>query len=209
MTYSIVFEYVVIIVYRFMVDVEPEPARVPDIQQPGSRDSGGGSCSHKNALPWRWRFLRSAKRNHQHRAQSGKPSRHQRSFDLHEHMYLNLHDMCTCFSLHLCIFTMRAQALVSRFMHGHIVFYTQAEVNRLEAPYGDCIKPKTRDALDNLFQDELPLEYSSAACYKTCYQVYVIRECNCADPQFPISGTALGNFTGASCDVRNVTQGKL
>ena len=89
----------------------------------------------------------------------------------------------------------------------YLICVSQTVVNRLSAPYGDCVEPETRDASDNVFQDELPVEYSSAACYKTCYQAYVISECNCADPQFPTSGVAFGNFVGQSCDVRNVTQG--
>ena len=81
-------------------------------------------------------------------------------------------------------------------------------MSRLGGDFSDCIHAESRDATSNAFAEELPVKYSSAACYKTCYQKEVIRRCGCADPQYPISGAAFGDFNGLSCDIMNVTQGR-
>ena len=46
------------------------------------------------------------------------------------------------------------------------------------------------------------------ACYKTCYQRYLIERCGCGDAQYPLKGTAFGGDAAYhSCSSTNVTEG--
>ena len=56
----------------------------------------------------------------------------------------------------------------------------------------------------------IPLICRSQACFKTCYQKYVIEGCQCADPQYPRIGAAFGSSDTPAdvCQVENVAMCK-
>ena len=59
-------------------------------------------------------------------------------------------------------------------------------------------------------------KYIFQACFKTCYQAAVMRECGCADTQYPIHGVAFKKFGNefhdtrrlGPCDIANDTESK-
>ena len=86
-------------------------------------------------------------------------------------------------------------------------FLPQTEINEKGGVYSDCASRDDYGEESNVFQETVSVKYSSDACFKTCYQKYVISECHCADPQYPITGQAFNGFDGGVCDINNVTQG--
>ena len=53
------------------------------------------------------------------------------------------------------------------------------------------------------------LTYNPQACYKTCYQKYVIQRCFCGDSQYPFYGEAFDHINVSACDPSIETQGKV
>ncbi|OUC44118.1 Amiloride-sensitive sodium channel [Trichinella nativa] len=55
------------------------------------------------------------------------------------------------------------------------------KIERLPQPYGDCIKEgKTKDYI---YKDQI---YSLEGCYRSCFQMEMIKSCGCGDPRFPV-----------------------
>ena len=86
---------------------------------------------------------------------------------------------------------------------------TQVIVERLAGNYGKC-NHQRHNKTKNVFEEEHKVSYSASACYKTCYQYHVIRECGCADPHYPIKGEAFDLAAQGkdivACDSQNVTE---
>ena len=72
------------------------------------------------------------------------------------------------------------------------------------AKYSDCLEVSDYDDKANQYRtgygNVLEVGYSSAACYKTCYQRAVLRNCSCYDVDYPNKGEA---FQGISEDLLN------
>ncbi|CDW56919.1 degenerin unc 8 [Trichuris trichiura] len=55
------------------------------------------------------------------------------------------------------------------------------KIERLPAPYGDCIhEGKTEDYI---YKDQV---YTLEGCYRSCFQMELIKACGCGDPRFPV-----------------------
>ncbi|KAI6241162.1 Degenerin-like protein asic-1 [Aphelenchoides fujianensis] len=68
-------------------------------------------------------------------------------------------------------------------------------MNRLPAPYGDCVNEgKTADYI---FQDK---DYTTEGCQRSCIQKHLVMKCGCGDPRFP----TYRNFT--NCPVADAAR---
>ena len=47
------------------------------------------------------------------------------------------------------------------------------------------------------------------ACYKTCYQRYLLERCGCGDAQYPLEGVAFGGSAYSPCNSSVIEEGKL
>ncbi|KFD50581.1 hypothetical protein M513_08530 [Trichuris suis] len=55
------------------------------------------------------------------------------------------------------------------------------KIERLPAPYGDCVhEGKTEDYI---YKDQV---YTLEGCYRSCFQMELIKACGCGDPRFPV-----------------------
>uniref|UniRef100_A0A5S6QZI3 Degenerin mec-10 n=1 Tax=Trichuris muris TaxID=70415 RepID=A0A5S6QZI3_TRIMR len=55
------------------------------------------------------------------------------------------------------------------------------KIERLPAPYGDCVhEGKTKDYI---YRDQV---YTLEGCYRSCFQMELIKACGCGDPRFPV-----------------------
>ncbi|XP_013421470.1 degenerin deg-1-like [Lingula anatina] len=65
---------------------------------------------------------------------------------------------------------------------------------RIDSPYGDCKNYTEEENYElNAYSEyyNLIVNYSREACFKTCLQRQIIRDCGCAHPSYPANATAL------------------
>ncbi|KAI6244041.1 Na+ channel, amiloride-sensitive family and Degenerin family-containing protein [Aphelenchoides fujianensis] len=55
-------------------------------------------------------------------------------------------------------------------------------VTRLSEPYGDCVKSSEPIPPSFIYRTS---RYEPEACYRSCYQSWIILRCGCADPRYP------------------------
>lgn len=68
---------------------------------------------------------------------------------------------------------------------------SMVKLERKGGRFGDCIDSKNLNEDKNVYEEHFNVKYSTTACYKTCLQTWIIKRCQCADPQIPITGKAL------------------
>ncbi|KAI0226440.1 Amiloride-sensitive sodium channel subunit beta [Lamellibrachia satsuma] len=79
-------------------------------------------------------------------------------------------------------------------------------ISRLGPPFGECKNIKQPHVDLNVFEELYPVNYSSNACFKTCYQRHMIERCDCGDAYYPMKGLAFGDARVVACRTTNITQ---
>ncbi|KAI0240232.1 Amiloride-sensitive sodium channel subunit alpha [Lamellibrachia satsuma] len=71
--------------------------------------------------------------------------------------------------------------------HKTSVALSKVDVTQAPPPHGKCVNvDTTQNKQVNGFLGEIPtIGYSDAACYKTCYQIHLMKDCGCFDARYP------------------------
>ena len=96
-----------------------------------------------------------------------------------------------------------------RYIYCSFLYHLQFQLTdvKLGGNYGNCTEDPDGNYTQNMFEEHYNVKYSLHACYYTCYQKYLTETCGCADPMYPMSGQALGDFAGESCKNRDLNEG--
>ncbi|OAF69755.1 Amiloride-sensitive sodium channel subunit gamma [Intoshia linei] len=82
----------------------------------------------------------------------------------------------------------------------------KTSIKRAGDIYSECAYTNTINITRNIFEELYPVRYNTAMCFKTCYQKFVIKNCNCADQELPKYGSAFNYVDVGNCRLENKTE---